>query len=185
MASIEQSTGPATGPLVARWQQCATECRIGRVDRALSTGWGLAIAPKSSHGPAMIDVRAMSRAIALVMVTMLVAASTVIPSLAFAHSYSAHLAQYGGYDARVSTVRGFARLYVNPDAPMLPVVLSLPSDVDMAAVLPSPCLMDKTVLPSVAAAAIPAGQGFGYVMCEPVPSGLDQPALRGPPRGMA
>lgn len=143
---------------------------------------GIAMSPKSRHGPAMIDVRHMTRAVALVMVTMLVAASTVIPSLSYAQKYADHLAQYGGYDARVAAISGFASLYVSPEAPMLPVVLSVPNDVEKAAVLPSSCAMDKTVLPSVDVHTPPCGHVIGFLLSQTSPVGLDQTALRGPPR---
>jgi hypothetical protein len=71
------------------------------------------------------------------------------PSLSYAQKYADHLSQYGGYDARVAAITRFCLALCDPEAPMLPVVLSMPSDVDIAAVLPSSCAMDKTVLPTV------------------------------------
>lgn len=170
---------------VALAQQCHKEWLQGADHPPLAPPRGMAMPPKSRHGPAMIDIRYMTRAVALVMITMLVAASTVIPSLSYAQKYADHLAQYGGYDARVAAISGFASLYVSPEAPMLPVVLAVPSDVETTAVLPSSCAMDKTVLPSVASNTPPCGQVIGFLLSQTSPVGLDQPALRGPPRAIA
>lgn len=177
--------GKTVANFVAPTQQCLKEWRDGEDRAPLPTQKGMANAPKSRHGPAMIDPRSAMRAIALVMVTMLVAASTVIPSLSYAQKYADHLAQYGGYDARVASISGFASLYVSPDAPMLPVVLSVPGDADVLAVLPSSCAMDKTVLPAVATQAPPNGQAIDYLVSQTSPVGLDQPAMRGPPKHLA
>ena len=130
----------------------------------------------------MICIRQFSRALALMVVTLLVTASTVVPSLTHAQKYADHLAQYGGYDAGVSAISGIASLYLNPDAPMLPVVLSAPGDADMAAILPSSCAMDKTVLPNVACHSAPQDQMIDFVVLESHPIGLTPVALRGPPR---
>ncbi|MBO6675287.1 MAG: hypothetical protein JJ908_09455 [Rhizobiales bacterium] len=167
---------------VARKQQCAKECPKGTDEVRFAPQWGLAMPPKSRHGPAMIGLRLIARCVALVMMTVLVAASTVIPSLSYAQKYADHLSQYGGYDARIAAITGFASLYVTPEAPMLPVVLSIPGDVEIAAVLPSSCAMDKTVLPTAMQQATPCGQVVGFFLSQTSPIGIDQPALRGPPR---
>jgi hypothetical protein len=185
MASILDRDVHDNENLVAPAQQCRKEWPEGADHPPLVPPKGIATPPKSRHGPAMIDVRHITRAVALVMVTMLVAANTVVPSLSYAQKYADHLAQYGGYDARVAAISGFASLYVSPEAPMLPVVLSVPSDVEKAAVLPSSCAMDKTVLPSVASNTPPCGHVLGYLLSQTSPVGLDQPALRGPPRASA
>lgn len=182
MANILDRTLNETENFVALAQQCRKEWPEGADHPPLAPPKGIAMPPKSRHGPAMIDVRHMTRAVALVMVTMLVAASTVIPSLSYAQKYADHLAQYGGYDARVAAISGFASLYVSPEAPMLPIVLSVPSDVEKAAVLPSSCAVDKTVLPRVDVHTPPCGHVIGFLLSQTSPVGLDQPALRGPPR---
>ncbi|MFK7791992.1 MAG: hypothetical protein AB8B88_04895 [Devosiaceae bacterium] len=130
----------------------------------------------------MISLRHMTSATALLVMTMLVAASTVIPSLSYAQRYADHLSQYGGYDARMAALSGFASLYKSPEAPMLPVVLSVPSDIEMAAVLPTPCAVDKTVLTRVAHHCAPSSIVIGYFQSETSPAGLHPLALRGPPR---
>jgi hypothetical protein len=167
---------------VAPKQQCTKECPKGTDEARFAPQRGLAMPPKSRHGPAMIDLRFIARCVALVMMTVLVAASTVIPSLSYAQKYADHLSQYGGYDARVAAITGFASLYVTPEAPMLPVVLSIPGDVEIAAVLPTSCAMDKTVLPTTMQQATPCGQVVGFFLSQTSPIGIDQPALRGPPR---
>ncbi len=167
---------------VAPKQQCVKECPKGTDEVRFAPQRGLAMPPKSRHGPAMIDLRLIARCVALVMMTVLVAASTVIPSLSYAQKYADHLAQYGGYDARVAAISGFASLYVTPEAPMLPVVLSIPGDIEVAAVLPSSCSMDKTVLPTAMQQETPCGQVVGFFLSQTSPIGVDQPALRGPPR---
>jgi hypothetical protein len=180
---------PVTGvrtasDFVAPEQQCAKECPRGTDEARFAPQWGLAMSPKSRHGPAMIDVRVIARCVALVMMTVLVAASTVIPSLSYAQKYADHLSQYGGYDARIAAITGFASLYVTPEAPMLPVVLSIPGNVEITAVLPSSCAMDKTVLPTGMRQVAPCGQVVGFFLSQTTPIGIDQPALRGPPRLM-
>lgn len=174
-----------TAVFVAPEQQCRKECPNGTDDAVFAPLGGLAILPKSRHGPAMIDLRHLSRVVALVMMTVLVAASTIVPSLSYAQKYADHLSQYGGYDARVAAFTGFASLYVSPDAPMLPVVLSVPGNVDLMAVLPSSCSMDKTVLPGVHRQEAPCGQVAEFVLSQAPPTGVDPPALRGPPRWTA
>lgn len=168
--------------LVAPAQQCSKECSPTDPARGWKLARGLAITGISSHGLAMICIRQSNRALALMVITLLVAASTVVPSLTHAQKYADHLGQYGGYDARVAAISGIASLYLSPEAPMLPVVLSVPSDADMATLLPSSCSMDKTVLPSVASHSVPQEQVIGFVVPETYPVSLDPTALRGPPR---
>jgi hypothetical protein len=183
MTALDTVTGvmPAFD-FVAPKQQCSKECPNGTDEARFAPRMGLAIAPKSRHGPAMINLRLIARCVALVMMTVLVAASTVIPSLSYAQKYADHLSQYGGYDARVAAITGFASLYVTPEAPMLPVVLSITGDIEIATVLPSSCSMDKTVLPTTMQQDMPCGQIVGFFVSQTSPIGIDQPALRGPPR---
>lgn len=130
----------------------------------------------------MIDIRQTSRVIALAVAAFLVAASTVIPTLNYAQKYADHLAQYGGYDARAAAFDGLASLYVNPQAPMLPVVLSTNHDSNTLTVLPTSCSMDKTVLTRLAATCMPEQPLVSVSGSEIYPTGLDPATLRGPPR---
>jgi hypothetical protein len=130
----------------------------------------------------MIEIRHMSRVIALAVATVLVAASTVIPTLTYAQKYADHLSQYGGYDARTAAISGLASLYVDPDAPMLPVVLSTSHDSNTLAVLPSSCSMDKTVLTQLTATCLPEQPLIGLSGSEIFPTGLDPAIRHGPPR---
>ena len=173
---------------VACAQQWRIEARIDAPEMGNKGNLGLANPVKSRHGSAMFDARAIlvartwAHRIALTMVTMLVAASTLVPSLSYAHKYADHLSLYGGADAKIATLTGFAKLYVSPRAPMLPVTLTAPSDADMATLLPSPCSIDKTVLPRVAHHSLPSNAGVNSYVQETYPVGLDPSALRGPPR---
>lgn len=150
--------------------------------RVTSLQTGLASTPKSRHGPAMIGIERPMRAVALLVMCVLVSASTIVPSLSYAQKYADHLSQYGGHNARIAAFGGFASLYLDPAAPMLPVVLSVPGDADLAVVLPSSCSMDKTVLPRAADHSFPSSWMIGCETLEIVPAGLSPPALRGPPR---
>ena len=125
------------------------------------------------------------RAVALGIATMLVAVSTIMPTLSHAQKYAAHLANYGGYDARASAISGLVALYVDPAAPMLPVVLSAPGELELATVLPSPCSMDKTVLTRVQDHTPPGVDLVGFWQSAMMPEGLNPMALRGPPRSDA
>ncbi len=146
----------------------------------------MVLLPKSSHGYAMNGsnnlFRAPARLVALSVVAVLLAASTLVPSLSYAQKYADHLSHYGGYDARVATLSGFTALYVSPKAPRLPVVLAMPSETDMAAVLPTSCAMDKIVIPCVAGHSAPMAGGFDYELSHTSPAGQHPTALRGPPR---
>lgn len=122
------------------------------------------------------------RAVALTMVTLLVMASTVVPSLSYVHKFADHLSQYGGYDARVAALSGFTALYVNPQAPRLPIVLAASNERLMATVLPTPCSMDKTVLPCVAHHSSPQVSLVQFLIVQAAPAGLQPTAARGPPR---
>lgn len=130
----------------------------------------------------MIDIRHTSRVIALAVAAVLLAASTVIPTLTYAQKYADHLAQYGGYDARAAAFGGLAALYIDPHAPMLPVVLSTSHDSDTLAVLPTPCSMDKTVLTRLTSTCMPEQPLVSMSGSETYPTGLDPAILRGPPR---
>ncbi len=158
------------------------ECDNHTIASHLNRHQGIATAPKSGHGHAMFDIGQKSRVIAMVVMTLLVAASTIVPSVSYAQKYGEHLSQYGGYDARAAAISGFAALYLSPDAPMLPVVLSANSDVEFDAVIPTSCSMDKTVLPTGIHHSAPCEAAIAFLAGDDHPVGLDQPATRGPPR---
>lgn len=143
---------------------------------------GLVRCNETRHGSDMIEIRYMSRVIALAVATILVAASTVIPTLTYAQKYADHLSQYGGYDARAAAISGLVSLYVDPNAPMLPVVLSTSHDSDTMAVLPTSCAMDKTVLTQLTTTCLPEQPLVSMSGSETYPTGLDPATLRGPPR---
>lgn len=167
---------------VAAVQHLRKESRVSDVKHTCSVHSGLVRSNETRHGSDMIEIRHMSRVIALAVATILVAASTVIPTLAYAQKYADHLSQYGGYDARAATISGLASLYVNPHAPMLPLVLSTSHDSDTLAVLPTSCSMDKTVLTQLTSTCMPEQPLVSMSGSETYPTGLDPAILRGPPR---
>lgn len=130
----------------------------------------------------MIGIRSTYRVIALTVAAVLFAASTVIPTLSYAQKYADHLSQYGGYDARAAAFGGLASLYLDPDAPMLPVVLSASHQGDALAVLPTSCSMDKTVLTKQTSTCMPEQPPVSVSGSETYPNGLDPAILRGPPK---
>lgn len=171
--------------LVARWQQPGKRSPGDDPASPQPPDSGLAHLPNSRHGPAMFGSRQLGRAIACLVITVLVAASTVLPSVSYAQRYADHLAQYGGFDARAAAISGFAALYVDPRAAMLPVVLEANDDGDITACLPTPCSVEKVVLSAKSvglAADLPWRSLYSF---ETYPVGLDPSALRGPPRSLA
>lgn len=163
-------------------QQFRKESRVCDVKHTSTPSKGLVQRRETRHGSDMIDIRHSSRVIALTVAAILVAASTVIPTLTYAQKYADHLAQYGGYDARAAAFGSLASLYVDPLAPMLPVVLSAEKGSPALAVLPTSCSMDKTVLTQLASTCVPERPLISMSGSEIYPTGLDPATLRAPPR---
>ncbi|MEM6712176.1 MAG: hypothetical protein AAF590_07830 [Pseudomonadota bacterium] len=130
----------------------------------------------------MISKRLLAEFMVVMVASMLLAASTMVPTMAYAQKYADHLSNYGGVDAEATALSGFGALYLNPDAPMLPVILAGPSQLDMDAVVPSPCSMDKTVLTRTGQNQPLMGSIVVLAHLKSYPTGLDPSALRGPPR---
>lgn len=176
---------PKPRNLVARRQQLAKRSPWSDPASPFVPGLGLVHLFESRHGPAMFGSRPLARSIACLVMTVLVAASTVLPSVSYAQRYADHLAQYGGFDARAAAINGFAALYLNPQAAMLPVVLSSTDASYGTACLPTPCSVEKVVLTAKQAPVTSDLPFLSVVSLGTYPVGLDPSALRGPPKCLA
>lgn len=123
-------------------------------------------------------------AIAGAVTALLLLSSTLLPTLSYAQKYANHISNYSGADARTTAIRGFARLYVSPQAAMLPVVLFEAADTSFDA-LPSNCLVEKHVPSQGPLAFAPEFAWGGMYGSERHPVGLSPAAMPGPPKSVA
>ena len=124
------------------------------------------------------------RLTALMVATVLVLSSTLLPTLSFAQKYADHLANYGGQDSRLGALTAFSELYVDPQAALLPVVLSADAPAP-GACLPPSGLVEKLVFTRAPQALAPELGRADLFGSERHPTGLDPATVSGPPRPCA
>ncbi|MBV6656434.1 MAG: hypothetical protein KI785_01580 [Devosiaceae bacterium] len=115
------------------------------------------------------------------MALLLVMTSTLLPTLSYAQRYADHISSYDVSHARSSAIKGFAQLYVSPQAALLPVVLATEGTASIDC-LPSSSLFEKHFPSHAPDAPVPDVAFEDLFGSERHPVGLDPSAQLGPPR---